>query len=167
MKYLQFIFVFVLFAFAMASCLEDKSFPPEPEITFRSFEVEGTGAVLSIDFTDGDGDIGLDQSDTTGVNCPDTCRYYYNLFCEYYELQNGTWTHIPLDPALGQIPFYYRVPNVSPSGQNPALNGIIEIDMPSYYLIGTGFDTCRFEVTLADRMINESNTVRTRTFLKP
>lgn len=159
--------LFVLFAFAMSSCLPEASFPPEPEITFKSFDLSANGAELKIDFTDGDGDIGLTQSDTTGINCPDTCRYYYNLFCEYYELQNGVWTNLPLDPLLGQIPFYYRIPDVRPSGQNPALNGEIKIDMPSYFLLGTGFDTCRFEVSLVDRSLNESNTVRTRLFIKP
>ncbi|MEO0404330.1 MAG: hypothetical protein AAF193_05625, partial [Bacteroidota bacterium] len=65
--------LFFGFAIAMVSCLKDNSFPPEPEITFKSFVVTDGDAVLSIDFTDGDGDIGLNQGDTVGINCPDTC----------------------------------------------------------------------------------------------
>ncbi|NQX90845.1 MAG: hypothetical protein HRT74_01655 [Flavobacteriales bacterium] len=159
--------LFFGFAIAMVSCLPDSSFPPEPKISFKSFTVSDGDAVLSIDFTDGDGDIGLNQGDTTGINCPDTCRFYYNLFCEYYELQNGEWVHIELDPELGEIPFYYRVPFATPSGQNPALDGTIDIDMPNYFLFGTGFDTARFEVQLVDRSLNESNKVVTSSFIKP
>lgn len=158
--------ILVVMMLAFTACLEPASYPPEPRISFSALEPSGEQAVLRIDFTDGDGDIGLDQGDTTGVFCPDTCRFHYNLFLEYYELQNGEWVHIELDPEAGQVPFYYRVPRVEPSGQNPALNGEIKLDMPAYFLI-TGFDTARFEIQLVDRSLNESNVVTTPTFVKP
>ncbi len=161
-KILYFFFALSL----LSSCLPEAQYPPEPVISFESIIQTGNQAVMRINFTDGDGNIGLEQGDTLGINCPDTCRFYYNLFCEYYELQNGEWVHYPLDPALGQIPFYYRLPYATPEGQNPALNGEIKIDMPSHYLLGTGFDTCRFEIQLFDRALNESNIVRSTIFLK-
>lgn len=157
---------FLLITAALWSCLPEASYPPEPVIAFQKLDTSSDPAQIFIDFTDGDGNIGLSQSDTLPPFCPDTCQFYYNLFLEYYELQNGTWTHIPLDPELGQIPFYYRIPRVEPSGQNPALNGTIKIDMPSYFLI-SNFDTCRFEIHLVDRDFNESNTVQSNTFVKP
>ena len=158
--------VFLAVCMALVSCLPEVNYPPEPVIAFQKLDTSSDPTKMYIDFTDGDGNIGLDQSDTLAPYCPDTCIYYYNLFLEYYELQSGAWTHIPLDPELGQIPFYYRIPRVEPSGQNPALNGEIKIDMPSYYLI-SNFDTCRFEIHLVDRAFNESNTVQSNTFVKP
>lgn len=160
------LFLFLL-VFSLSACLPEAQYPPEPVISFKSLVPNSNQAVMRIDFTDGDGNIGLNQGDTLGINCPDTCRYYYNLFCEYYELQNGEWVNIVLDPEIGQIPFYYRLPYATPEGQNPALNGEIKIDMPSYYLIGTGFDTCRFEIQLVDRALNESNIVQSNIFIKP
>lgn len=153
-------------AVLLGGCLEPASYPDEPVISFKSLTPNGTAAVLKVDFTDGDGNIGLDQDDTTGVFCPDTCQFHYNLFLEYYELQDGEWTLIELDPEAGQIPFYYRVPNIQPSGQNPALNGEISIDMPSYYLF-SDYDTLRFEIQLFDRDLNGSNIETTPIFIKP
>lgn len=162
--YIRF-FLFSAIAGWGMGCLEVESYPDEPAIAFNAFTVEGGRGSLIIDFTDGDGDIGLDDDDTTGVFCPDTCRFHYNLFCEYYELQNGAWVHIPLDPELLQVPFWYRVPRVRPSGQNPALNGEIKIDMPTYFL-PSAFDTCRFEIQLYDRALRGSNKIVTPEIVK-
>lgn len=165
-KYL--ITLIAIFAvFGLQSCLEEVTYPDEPRIGFERFtEFTDNTAELVISFTDGDGNVGLDQGDTLDPYCPDECEFYYNLFLEYYELRDGEWTHIELDPQAGQIPFYYRVPRVEPTGQNPALNGEIKLDMPFYYLV-SDYDTVRFEITLVDRALNISNMVRSRTFLKP
>ncbi len=148
----------------LSACLEPASYPDEPVITFKALNKKANGADLVIGFTDGDGDIGLDQSDTTGINCPDTCIYHYNLFCEYYELRDGEWTHIEID-FQESVPFYYRIPRINPSGQNPALNGEIIIDMGVYYLPSL-YDTFRFEIQMVDRALNMSNIVTTDTFVK-
>lgn len=153
--------------FALSSCLKDKNFPDEPVIEFKVLNTYGAdSARLVLKFTDGDGNMGLEDSDTAPPFCT-TCEYHHNLFCEYYEKQNGVWTHIPLDPDLGQIPFWYRVPWLKPSGQNQSQQGEISIAMPFYYLTGTGFDTARFEIYVVDRALNKSNTVVTSAFRKP
>lgn len=158
--------LFAAIAGCMVSCLEPASYPDEPAISFESFTPNGNSARLVLNFTDGDGNIGLDQADTTGVNCLDTCLYYYNFFCEYYELQQGSWVHIPLDWEDG-LAFYYRIPRIRPSGQNPALNGQIQVAMePQYYLVSE-FDTIRYLIHIVDRDLNVSNTITTPNFLKP
>tara|TARA_B100000768_G_C11259869_1_gene368264 strand:+ start:1079 stop:1591 length:513 start_codon:yes stop_codon:yes gene_type:complete len=160
------ILICVLFAsFGLSGCIPDPNYPIEPEIEFLSFVVdESENAVLSIHFTDGDGDLGLNQSDTLAPYCS-TCEHHFNLKCEYDELRNGEWTHIPLIPAQGQVPFYYRVPRVEPSGTHPALNGTIEIAMNTWYL-QSEFDTLRFRMTLEDRDLNISNPDTTRLIVK-
>lgn len=162
----KYIILFGAISVIFGACLEPASYPPEPVIQFQSLVPNGNAAELRFGFTDGDGDVGLDQEDTTGVNCPDTCEYYYNLFLEYYELRDGVWTWIELDPEDGQVPFYYRIPRVTPSGQNPALNGEIKIDMPSYFLF-SDYDTAKFEIRMVDRSLNWSNTEETEVFIKP
>jgi hypothetical protein len=158
-----FIFASIL---GIASCIKPVVYPPEPEIVFKSFVENGNDqATLIIEFTDGDGNIGLGQADTTGTFCPDTCKFHWNLFCEYYEKQNGVWTHVPRNWAEGEA-YYYRIPEVTPTGQNPALIGDIKIDIDYYYLL-TGFDTARFEIQLFDRDLNGSNIVQTKAFVKP
>jgi hypothetical protein len=150
------------------ACLPRAEYPPEPEIKFVSFtQNQGSGAELVISFIDGDGDIGLSQGDTTGVFCSDTCEFHWNLFCEYYELQDGVWEHLYIDwTDDNAIPFYFRVPDVSPTGQNPALVGEIALDLNDYFLF-SDYDTARFEVKLVDRALHQSNVVVTKTFVKP
>lgn len=147
-------------------CLPEVQYPDEPQIEFTSFEMQGDGSrELVISFTDGDGDVGLSQADTIPPFCP-TCEFHQNLHCDYEEWQGEMWVPINLNPDAGQIPFYYRVPVAEPTGQNPALNGTIRVDMNSWYL-SSPFDSLRFRVTLYDRSLNVSNAVYTPTILKP
>lgn len=167
LKYLFFICLLGLF---FGSCRPESEFPNEPEIKFESFIQENDEgqevATLTFSFTDGDGNLGLDQADTTGNFCIDSCFYYYNLFCNYYEKQEGEWVHYSYEEEDILVPFYYRVPRVIPNGQNPSLEGKIDVFMNTYYL-PTLYDTCRFELFLVDRDLNHSNTILTREFIKP
>ena len=106
----------------MAGCEPPVSLPPEPRLTEVALTTEGDIGQLSIGFEDGDGNFGLDQADTTDAFCP-TCPFHHNVFCSYEELRDGEWTPIPLDPAIGQVPFFYRAPRIEPTGQNKALEG--------------------------------------------
>jgi len=151
----------------LSRCLPEPNLPDNPLIEFQSFELNPDGSrELVIGFTDGDGDVGLAQGDTLPPNFCAACEFHYNLKCEYQELQDGQWVQINLDPDAGQIPFYYRVPPAIPTGDNPALNGTIAIAMNSWSLT-SAYDSLRFQITLFDRSLNESNTVFTNMVLKP
>ena len=120
--------MFVTCGVLLAGCLETTSFPDEPEITFQDFVQYPDSAIVTIGFTDGDGNFGLDQADTTGSYCTNGCLFYWNFFCEYYEKVDGEWVHQAIDwTDPDELPFYYRVPRVIPSGQNPSLEGEIEV----------------------------------------
>ena len=150
---------------ALTGCLEDVSFPDEPQIEFMSFIVdEADNAVLSFSVTDGDGDLGLNSDDIAPPFCP-SCEHYYNLKCEYDELRDGVWTHIELNPQEGQVPFYYRVPRANPSGTNQAIDGVIEVAMNTWHL-NSAYDTLRFRITIEDRSLNLSNEDTTSVIVK-
>ena len=152
-------------ATAISGCLPEVTYPDEPVIEFLSFiEHEDGAATLSMNFTDGDGDLGLDQTDILPPFCS-TCEHHFNLKCEYDELRDGVWTHIELNPLEGQVPFYYRVPRIEPSGENPALNGVIDIAMNTWSL-QSNYDTLRFRITLEDRALNLSTPDTTRIIVK-
>jgi hypothetical protein len=160
-----------LFALALivmvSACMQLDEYPNEPKITLESFTTADSGATLILNFTDGDGNFGLEQTDTSGVFA--NCRNRYNIFCEYYEKQNNVWQHVELDPCLDPdiIPFYYRAPFTSPLGQYKAQKGSIELFINPLYYLPSGFDTCKFQITVMDRDLNLSNTVWTSEFLKP
>jgi len=153
-------------ALTWSGCLPEPNFPDEPLITFQSFDLTpGGGRELVIGFSDGDGNVGLAQGDTLAPFCP-ACEHHQNLKCEYQEWRDTAWVEIGLNSDAGQIPFYYRVPPVAPTGQNPAQSGTIAIDMNSWYL-NSAYDSMRFRIQLFDRDLNASNEVFTPGALKP
>jgi hypothetical protein len=147
----------------LGGCLRTEEFPVEPVITYKEFKAFGDSASLVIKFTDGDGDIGLGQGDTTGAYAPGQ-TYYHNFFVEYYKLDNGVWS----PPFVFALPLYYRVPVVTPTGQNKALEGEIAVALKPYpTLPGTSGDTIRYSVKLVDRALHESNVVYTEGVVVP
>lgn len=149
----------------LPSCLKRDEFPPEPVIAFKSFEQFqnptpglSDSASLTISFTDGDGDVGLDASDDqppfdTGS------EYYHNLFVDMDRMTNGAWVPFEFDDDVKP---YYRIPRITPTGQNKALEGEIAIALkPWPYVV----DTVRFHVRMFDRALHESNTVTSGAFV--
>jgi hypothetical protein len=150
--------------FLLTSCLDKTEFPIEPAILFKEFTTSGDSGILVISFTDGDGDIGLNDHDTVAPYDLATGAYY-NLLLDYYEKQNGVWVNMTDSLPL---PFYYRVPVITPTGQNTALEGEIAVDLiPTYYNPFSQFDTIKFSVQLLDRALNESNVVETDEIISP
>ncbi|MFZ8835859.1 MAG: hypothetical protein ACO3MV_01600 [Flavobacteriales bacterium] len=155
-----------MFFVPLVGCLPEPSFPDEPLIEFQSFELTSNGGrELVIQFSDGDGNVGLGQSDTLPPFCP-SCEFHQNLKCEYQEWRDEQWVEITLNPDAGQIPFYYRVPPAVPTGQNQSQNGTIAVAMNSWYL-NSAYDSVRFRITLYDRDLNASNEAYTLPVLKP
>ncbi len=154
----------LMLMFLLGSCLKKSEFPLEPIITFKEFTTSGDSGLLIINFTDGDGDIGLADYDTNPPYDLATGDYY-NLLLNYHEKQNGVW--IDITDSL-PLPFYYRVPVITPSGQNKALEGEIAVDLtPTYYNPFSNYDTIKFSVQLLDRALNRSNIVETGEIISP
>lgn len=142
-----------------AACLKVDSLPPEPHIEFKSFEVfANDSASLTFTFTDGDGDIGLTAADSEPP-------YDANLYLEYFEFDDGVWTNVDLG---GQPNIAYRVPDLTPTGQNQTLEGEISIAMePFSFTHNATADTIKYAVTLKDRALHVSNSVETGMIVVP
>ena len=112
--------------------------------------------------SDGDGDIGL--SDAYNQPPFDTgSTYYHNLFLDYDTLENGAWRRVDF-----QLPLYYRIPVITPTGQNKTLEGEITYRFTDWPTIpNTPWDTVRYTVKLVDRALHESNIVRTVEIILP
>ncbi len=149
----------ILFIFG-SGCLKVEEAPPEPSIEFVSFAQFGDSASLVFSFTDGDGDIGLSQSDTTGPYAPGE-TFHHNLFVEYFEMQNGEWEEINL-----LLPYRYRIPVITPTGQNKFLEGEIAIALAPFPTDpNSQFDTVMYSIQIADRALHLSNVVETNTIV--
>ena len=154
------------------SCRKFEEYPVEPQIKFDRFTLlmnTETGktdrGVLSITYTDGDGDLGLRASDTL----PPFNRgseYYYNFIVKYYEKQNGKFVEVPLlswnpdEQKYDTVTFNSRFPWLTPRKGNKAIKGIIN---DTIYVNNplSDFDTVKFKVSIFDRALHRSNEIET------
>ena len=165
------IIVFLIMLFFTA-CLKPVSYPDEPIIEYVGFEKLSDSGKITFSFTDGDGDIGLDQNMVNGEFAPGSF-YHYNLYINYFEMMNGQWVRGTADPngnnfldslQLDDTIFYpYRLENITPTGQNKALNGTIEITLEPRYFnpFSNHNDSIMYKILLIDRSLNHSNLLST------
>lgn len=142
-------------------CRDRNSYPIEPIIEYNSFEADGNKGVLTINFTDGDGDMGLRENDVTPPF--DTSSVYFNnFFIAYEEKVNGQW-QAGLDQLGNPVEFKYRISYLTPEGQNKALKGEIEVTLEPFYYNPTSVnsDTIRYKIKIVDRALHISNEVIT------
>lgn len=146
--------LFALLGTVMSGCIKSEAFPDEPQIKFKSLEQFADSASFIISFTDGDGDIGLSAEDNAPpFNSGST--YYHNLFLEMDTLYHGVWTRVEFT-----LPLRYRIPRITPTGQNKALEGEIAVNIAPWPIFpGSEGDTVRFSARMVDRAIRESNEV--------
>lgn len=167
---LQFFLVLSLLIITISfnSCYKPVVYPDEPSIEFKDFVIKGDSAVLSINFIDGDGDIGIDP---TNLQPPfeSGSFYHYNLYLEYYEKMNGEWVKGTIDPNGNNFPtgdtinFAFRIKNLTPTGQNKTLKGVINVTLePIYYNpISNHNDSIKYRISLYDRKLHKSNFIET------
>lgn len=146
----------VILLIVLVSCDKDKVYPDTPVITMSDKQTYVSPVKMIIDFTDGDGDIGLDEGDTLPpyeYTEEPFNKYYYNLLLYYYEKNDSIWEEVPLP-----VPYFYRIPVITPRGQNKALNGEIDVDISLPF---NRPDSIRFEIVLIDQALRESNRLQT------
>ena len=149
------LFIAVSAAIVFAGCKKADEYPIEPVITFKSLTTvtDGSGLVvgaLEFEFTDGDGDIGLNASDTVP---PYAGEYSNNVHAVFYKYVNGSWI------SDSQYDDRSRIPIITPEGSQKAIRGIIRKDQ-----IGFPFATnlrVRFDVYIYDRALHKSNVITT------
>jgi hypothetical protein len=161
---LQIFLLAVVVSVALFSCIEQREYPIEPAITYKNFTIEKSAAgtdslgFLTIEFTDGDGDVGLSQSDTFPPY-DTSSEYYYNFFITFYQSTGGTFQAIT-------TPYNSRIPDVNPDNIDKDLIGdiTIEIDLNILSLV-LNSDTIKMEAYMVDRALNKSNVIETPAFV--
>jgi hypothetical protein len=150
------------------SCSKELDYSIIPAIEFKDLQVfkNANGRdqyiKMTIGYIDGDGDLGLKQSDTFPPYHQES-NYYYNMFIDYYEYVDGKF--IQVRPEVSGIPigdtirFLYRFPYLSPATGSKALKGEIEWTSDQIPVIKS--NTVRFSVYIYDRALNKSNKVIT------
>ncbi|MBL7139176.1 MAG: hypothetical protein ISS17_10435 [Bacteroidales bacterium] len=143
----------------ISSCVKQEKYSEIPEISLRPFVLifdmgqYAVKGVLSFDFQDGNGDIGLNPGDTFPPFNRDG-DYYYNLVIRYFEKQDSIYVEVVLDP-----PFSARIPVLNPDYPGKAIKGFVSDTLAMDP--APAFDTVRFEFFIYDRDLNKSNVLTT------
>ena len=164
--------IFICFLFLMASCQEKPDYPVEPRITYEGLaylmDADSTltgDVVLSIGYTDGDGDLGLDDADTLypfGPNDP----HYFNLLIDYLKWDGTQFVETPLlswnpmTQSYDTISFNARFKRLVFNDEVKPISGTIDYKLTVYNPLSPN-DTVKLRARLVDRALHESNTVET------
>lgn len=168
----------LLLALAVCSCQKPVEYPIEPKITYEGFTYlinadstfSGEG-VIAFSYTDGDGDLGLDDSDTLppfGFHD----AHYYNMVIDYLKCVNGEFVktpllspHVPTNPAdtlvlYDTVTFNARFKRLRDSEEPKAISGTMEYKLTVQNPFSPN-DTVKFEIRILDRALHESNVIQT------
>lgn len=152
-------------AMALTSCLKRKDYPPTPVIEYTDFIKYGSdSAEFIFHFTDGDGDVGLSEGDTTGEFSRGK-RTYYNLIMTYY-FKDTSGNFVPFDrkpsspDTLDTLVYAYRIPDITPIGQNKVLDGEMRVRLMNPYF-DSRHRAFRYDAYIYDRSLKKSNVIQT------
>jgi hypothetical protein len=172
LKMIALAFLAVLFA----SCQSEVEYPVEPRISYEGFTYlfyadstfSGEG-ILSFSYTDGDGDLGLDDSDTLPPFGPND-TYYYNMIVDYMKCVNGEFVKMPLlswnqqTQSYDTVSFNARFHRLRDTDEPKAISGMMDYTIPIQNPLSPN-DTIKFEIHILDRAMHESNVIQTEAII--
>jgi hypothetical protein len=147
--------IFIVLILTVSACSYQEHYSELPHVAFKQLILKDTidaldnpvkHATLVFRLTDGDGNIGLTDSDTVAP-------YLSNCYLTQFEYIDGQAVEVEL-----AAPYNFRIPYVKPQGQNKLLEAdiLIDLDFSSYsghYL----YDSILFDFYVYDRSLNQSN----------
>jgi len=170
-----------LMTVGFSGCLSAPTYSNTPEISFESISrqrhtINGSivdSIFITINFQDGDGDLGLTQAEATVA--PYTPRYYGANFYATPFVKNSTGKYDSLktvrpDLFLRKSSYYDRFDHLSTTTDTKAspLRGTLR--RAYAFLYGSPFlpnQEIRFTVSIFDRALHQSNEIETSTILIP
>lgn len=165
-------------ALTILACQKPVEYPIEPKIAYEGFTYlfdpdstfSGEG-IISFTYTDGDGDLGLDDSDTLPPFGPHDA-HYYNMEVDYLKLVDGVFVktpllspHVPTNPAdtlvlFDTVTFNARFHRLRDNDDPKAISGTMDYRLTVQNPFSPN-DTIKFEIRILDRALHESNTIQT------
>lgn len=158
------------------SCQKPVEYPIEPKIAYEGFAYlfnadstfSGEG-IISFSYTDGDGDLGLDEGDTVSPFGRHDA-HYYNMVIDYLKLENGVFVKKPLlswnaqTQSYDTATFNARFHRLRDSEEPKAISGTMDYRLMVQNPLSPN-DTVKFEIRILDRALHESNTIQTESIV--
>ncbi len=164
---LQKYYIISFFLIFIAACKPEASkFSNVPAINVLNVEqipLNGKDSIVNIllSYTDGDGDIGLEDNDTFAPYNFGT-KFFHNLFIELYEIKNGKASKILIPFTTDTLNLNDRIKNLTPTGKSKSISGEILIPIKALPYPGVTPDSMYYTIQIADRKLNLSNKVATK-----
>ena len=159
------VIMLAMLSVAIAGCQKEVKYPIEPQIAYTGFSYlfnadstfSGEG-VISFSYTDGDGDLGLDDGDTLypfGFQDP----HYYNMEVDYLKAENGVFVktpllslHVPTSPddtlvLYDTVTFNARFRRLRDNDDPKAISGAIDYKLTVQNPFSPD-DTIKFEIQI-------------------
>jgi hypothetical protein len=160
-------YIKILVILTWASCTpKSQEFPFTPTLKLDSppaqFQRNGkdSSVLITLDYTDGNGDIGLEPGDTFApFNYGG--KFFYNLFVDVYEVENGQPKPIIIPLTTDTVRFNDRIANLTPTGRNKSIFGKLTIHLNAIPYPGIFPDSMFYKIQIADRSLNLSNVITT------
>ncbi|MBW3131182.1 hypothetical protein [Hymenobacter profundi] len=162
---------FLLAGAGVSSCLTAPDYPDTPSIEFENIRSERVVAdignydtvTVTVSFRDGDGDLGLDNSETNApYNLNDASgqpnKFYNNYFFQPQILRDGTFVDFNF---TGSFRYDSRFPRIPPIDRNEPKRGNLSFGLQIFQGTFPAGSQVRFKVSIADRALNVSNEVIT------
>lgn len=167
------ILLFFITAIGLASCVDTPNFDDTPKIYYNSIDQDTQldtngnktqeNVTISIDFEDGDGDLGAsteDLADSTGFIAKYGTWGNYELVTS--RLTNGKWVDQILD-----VDKYKWFPLLKLDGKSGPLKGRLDLHTSFYYFGSSTPVWVKFKIRIRDRSLRVSNQVETDSISVP
>ncbi|SEI60513.1 hypothetical protein SAMN04487995_1611 [Dyadobacter koreensis] len=163
------IYLFFVSSIALASCVDIPDFDNTPKIYYNSIDqstlTDSSGrkiqenVIVSIDFEDGDGDLGASDAERS-----DSVKYrdWGNYELVTSRLEGGKWVDRIL--ALDRFKFF---PMLKPDGKSGPIKGKLDLNTTFFYSGSATPVWVKFKVRIRDRALRVSNQVPTDSILVP
>jgi hypothetical protein len=170
------LFIGILFALGLMSCIDTPNFDDTPSIQFNSIDkftvpdpfsgpnAKKDSVVITVDFEDGDGDLGItpeERSDTTLLN---------SIYREWgnYDLiilkKNASGTFSQLPSSVTNKLFF---PVLKRDGKPGPIKGKLDFSQIFFYSRFAKPAVLKFRVRVRDRALRVSNVIETDTISVP
>lgn len=167
--------LYALIILSITSCVRKENLSETPTLAyvsstaFKDTAARDSSLIVRLKYTDGDGDIGLDETQIDGPFAL-TEKTYYNLIIRVFEIDSQGQEKQLIDPFGGTFDYFkdtvhfsQRLKSLTPEGNVKSIKGNFEVSLLYLRFLFAGLkpDKIYFTFQLYDRKLHTSEIVRT------
>lgn len=158
-SFFKYLLLFAIVSYVFYACVKKTTYPTTPEIEYKAFyPFVGDSADLQIKFKDGDGDIGVSQSDSTRTLW--AIYYYKDTVTQKYR------AYTPCPNNCDTLRTGYIVKSPSDSYKGKPISGEISVRLQQFRH-SKKIKNVKYVIYLFDKAGNKSNVITSPELIVP